>query len=424
MARKTQRRNEQGEESRLRILEATVALAAERGYDGTSVALVTEATGLPASSLYWHFKNKDELLAGALEYSYRHWRRSAPAWSSEVDDEGGDLEARIHRRLHAAAAAITESPEFWRLGLMLALEKRPVEPAARRRFLEVREETRNGIAQWWRQILAPGSGDDDTVMRLARFHLSVMDGLYIGMRADRGWDRDKLVDLVASGLHAHALRTMHETSADAAAGADRNHGPEPSRERILAAAAEIAAESGYEGTTIAKVTKRSGLPASSVYWFFKDKDELLAEVVRHSFERWSAGQPMLWRPPESASFLDGLTVILQKSVHGLAAAPDFLRIGHMLTLQNRSTESAARTRFLQIRDGVEQRISTWFRLNLPAEIGHHRPDLPRELAQVVLAANEGLFLAQQIDAYWDADEVVTVIVDIVRAAISGGDVRE
>ena len=32
-----------------------------------------------------------------------------------------------------------------------------------------------------------------------------------------------------------------------------------SRERILAAAAEIAAESGYEGTTISKITKRSGL---------------------------------------------------------------------------------------------------------------------------------------------------------------------
>lgn len=205
MTRKTGRRHEQGEQSRQRILEATVTLAAERGYDGTSVALVTEATGLPASSLYWHYKNKDELLAAALEYSYRHWRESAPAWSDEVEEDTGDLDARIHRRLHRAAAAISDSPEFWRLGLMLALEKRVVEPAARRRFLEVRDETRSGIAEWWRRVLPPDRRDDETVMRLARFHLSVMDGLYIGLRAARGWDQDRLVDLIASGMHAHAL---------------------------------------------------------------------------------------------------------------------------------------------------------------------------------------------------------------------------
>lgn len=43
-----------------------------------------------------------------------------------------------------------------------------------------------------------------------------------------------------------------------AAVADPGQAPERSRERILAAAVEIAAESGYEATTISEVTKRSG----------------------------------------------------------------------------------------------------------------------------------------------------------------------
>lgn len=205
MTRKTERRHEQGEQSRRRILEATVTLAAERGYDGTSVALVTQATGLPASSVYWHFTNKDELLAAALEFSYRRFRESAPVWTDDV--QAGDLGSEIRRRLQRAAESITESPEFWRLGLMLALEKRVVEPAARRRFLEVRQATRDGVADWWRRILPPGQYDDETVMRLARFHLSVMDGLYVGMRAAPGWDRERLIDLVASGLYAHITRS-------------------------------------------------------------------------------------------------------------------------------------------------------------------------------------------------------------------------
>src|SRR6185312_12889685 len=44
-----------------------------------------------------------------------------------------------------------------------------------------------------------------------------------------------------------------------------------SRERILKATAAVAAERGYDGTTISEITRRSGLSASSVYWHFTDK---------------------------------------------------------------------------------------------------------------------------------------------------------
>lgn len=205
MARKTARRHEQGEASRARILDATLVLAAERGYDGTSVALVTEATGLPASSIYWHFGNKDELLAATLEHSYRRWRQTAEAWSDQLEDGPGEIGDQIRDRLRRAATAITDSPEFWRLGLMLALERRLVEPAARRRFLVVRRETREGITTWWRHVLDPGVVDDETVARLARFHVSIMDGLYIGERAAPGADRTTMIDLIAAGMVTHAI---------------------------------------------------------------------------------------------------------------------------------------------------------------------------------------------------------------------------
>lgn len=43
-------------------------------------------------------------------------------------------------------------------------------------------------------------------MPLARFHLSVMDCLYVGLRASPGWNREQLIDLIASAMHACALR--------------------------------------------------------------------------------------------------------------------------------------------------------------------------------------------------------------------------
>jgi AcrR family transcriptional regulator len=210
--RKTARRHQQGEESRLRILEATLVIAAERGYDGTSIALVTEATGLPPSSVYWHFRNKDVLLAETLEFSYRRWRETAPTWQDRIGI--ADPAEEIRDRLQRASRAIAESPEFWRLGLMLGLASRPKEPAARRRFIEVRAETRAAIRDWWEQVLpagAPGRARE-VADRMARFHLAVMDGLYIGMHSDRNWNLERLVDLIAAGVHAQALSWLGEAA--------------------------------------------------------------------------------------------------------------------------------------------------------------------------------------------------------------------
>jgi AcrR family transcriptional regulator len=58
----------------------------------------------------------------------------------------------------------------------------------------------------------------------------------------------------------------------------RAHG-DVSRERILDAAREIASERDDDGTRIARVSERSGLPASSIYWHFDDKDPLLGARV-------------------------------------------------------------------------------------------------------------------------------------------------
>ena len=191
-----------------------------------------------------------------------------------------------------------------------------------------------------------------------------------------------------------------------------------SKRRILDAAAQIAAESGYEGTTISKVVKRSGLPVSSVYWFFKDKDELLAEVVRLSFETWLAEQPT-WDPlPKGTTVGEGLRAILGRSVLSLSAAPDFIRIGMMLTLEGRAVEPVARAIFLQTRIDVEDDITQWFTKAIGARKVKRAPDLPRRLARVVIAGTDGLFLAHQIHDVDNPDDFVDILVAIVESAIA------
>lgn len=203
MPRKTERRHRQGDESRQAILEATLAIAAERGYDGTTVALVQEATGLPASSIYWHFGSKDQLLAATLEHSYRSWRATAPTWAA-----GGEPVAftdRIEKRFASAAQSLTISPQFWALGLLLTLQQRVKEPAARRLYADVRHETEVSIRDWWATVLAPEAleADRELTTRLARFHMMLMDGLFLQVRSSNPKDIKRLVSRVAQGLGRH-----------------------------------------------------------------------------------------------------------------------------------------------------------------------------------------------------------------------------
>ena len=133
-----------GELSRERILDAATEIAAERGYEGTSIALVSDKCGLPASSIYWHFTNKDDLIAAVIERSFADW---AAAW--QVPDEWSPRERLVGMALQIAKALL-DSPDFIRLGLMLALERRPVEPRARAMFIQTRIQTSEELAETMR----------------------------------------------------------------------------------------------------------------------------------------------------------------------------------------------------------------------------------------------------------------------------------
>src|SRR6201995_1885464 len=109
------RKRADGELSRERILDAATEIAAERGYEGTSIALVSAKCGLPASSIYWHFKNKDDLIAAVFERSSGDWLKE---WEVPVDCSPQDRLVGLAMQLEKA---LLDSPDFNRRGLMLSL---------------------------------------------------------------------------------------------------------------------------------------------------------------------------------------------------------------------------------------------------------------------------------------------------------------
>ena len=188
-----------GEQSRERILDAATEVATERGYDGTTISLVSKKSGLPPTSIYWHFADKDDLIAAVIE-------RSFTRWLAALDLPGGDaLEGRVKEIGPQVAKALLDAPDFIRLGLMLALERRPIEPRAREMFLQVRDEAFRRFSDIVRG-LTPDL-DDDGVRLITTYAIAGADGLFIAKEV--GGDSVDLIRLFE--LHARIVFEVAHT---------------------------------------------------------------------------------------------------------------------------------------------------------------------------------------------------------------------
>lgn len=199
-------RRPDGELSRTRILDAATEIAAERGYEGTSIGAVSAKCGLPASSIYWHFKDKDDLIAAVIERSFDNWLR---VWQVPEDVVALD---RLMEVAVGTAKAVLDSPDFLRLGLMLALERRPVEPRARAMFIHVREQAFEALSVSIRQLDLGLS--EAQVHQLATYAIAGADGLFIAKEiGGDSVDLVSLFELHGQALYQTAVRMIAENDA-------------------------------------------------------------------------------------------------------------------------------------------------------------------------------------------------------------------
>lgn len=189
------KRRANGEASRARILDAAADIAGERGYEGTSIALVSERSGLPASSIYWHFKDKDELIAAVIDRSFQQWTDTL-AEPLPVPD-GATPDDVMHLSLRRTGRALAEFPDFLRLGLLLILERRPEQPTARSRFLEARRVTATGAGALYRRLFP--TLDDAANQQLVTLTMALADGLFVASETEH-ISLDDAFDLMATAI--------------------------------------------------------------------------------------------------------------------------------------------------------------------------------------------------------------------------------
>lgn len=191
MSARTTRAN--GRASRRQILHAAAQIATECGYQGTSISAVSKRSGLPNSSIYWHFENKEDLFIAVINDSYEQWNNELAAAHANTDREGGHNFERLYVRLG-------QFPDFIRLGLILTLERAPDgEGTARHRFLEIRQDSIRSL----RVALLRDYPDLDRKQAnaLAALTLGLIDGSFVASMAGESTQTPKMLN---SAVHALA----------------------------------------------------------------------------------------------------------------------------------------------------------------------------------------------------------------------------
>jgi AcrR family transcriptional regulator len=180
--RKLSRREELGVESRRKIVDAAAALMAERGFAGTSIAAVSQRSGLPSGSIYWHFESKEALLGAVVEERARRWFDSFPRVMERIADPA----ARATATLESIEASLEAQPEFLRLLLLIALERREVDPTSLAAIRRVRDLALRQIRKILVDLLAPLKLRNTARVadEFARFVLIVADGAFVAHHID------------------------------------------------------------------------------------------------------------------------------------------------------------------------------------------------------------------------------------------------
>ena len=178
------RTRSQGERSRERILDAAERLMTERGYAATGISAICRESGLPASSLYWHFESKEGLLAAVLQ---RGAERLLQDLVADQDRSGTPVERLSDLLLRGFEKIEKEdSPGVLRLTLLLALERSHADPATVEALRRVRRRIEEVLVELLGDIFRPVAGDlsREIAEECASFAMAFADGCFVANQID------------------------------------------------------------------------------------------------------------------------------------------------------------------------------------------------------------------------------------------------
>lgn len=306
------------EHQRRRLVAATVAVVADRGYDATRIKDIIVVAGVSRSAFYKHFSNKRECFVASLEAVTAF---AGPAVLDVVDQTPGTWDQKILALLGALADVIVAQPAVARVGWVEVYAAGP-------EAIEVMERVDRAVEDIVCRALEESSEHAGMPREIVRSTVGAVRKV-IHTRVCEG-STDELHRVMPELFDW--MRTYHTPPEQLrrprrvpAEFVPTPWQPRDSRERILAAVTDLVAEKGYPDMSITEIATRAAVSLTTFYANFDGKEEAflaaLDDVQRRLF---AATAPHFARAPDWAS---GLAAATHAFLGFLAAHPTIAEFG-------------------------------------------------------------------------------------------------
>ncbi|MCA1755065.1 MAG: TetR/AcrR family transcriptional regulator [Spirochaeta sp.] len=388
------------EQQRLHIIRTAFKVWGATRFTDMSLTTLAEELALTKPALYRYFKNKDELMLAMQDRFVADYTRL----SEQLVDAEGDqnLEELVHGFVEVMNLFFAEQPEYAAffvtqligpvgltredLGALFRVQHQRLELAVRRRYPEADPELLASTGHFvmfsgvfWSMV---GYIDEDLLpldrhsRETAAIETSIARSYHVCMQG-------LLVQDAVKTPNFTRVESLSHVGIDGRIESDR----------ILTAISDVVAEVGLFEATIERIAEKVGMSKSSLYFYFKNKDEMLAKMVQRM--RMHFFDVLLARMEQFQSVEDRLYAFLIVTSAYMLQNPELLTITHWFRAQNLEIELDSVTRerafnafaFLQnalnegqMRAGAHELVTVVSYLNLYVmhDAAFFRPDISSE----------------------------------------------
>jgi AcrR family transcriptional regulator len=269
---------------RERLMGATVAVVAERGYEVTRVADLLELAGVSRSAFYRHFANKQECFVATVEEMVD---QAGQVIAGAYTDAEGSWDDRLQAALSALLEMIVDQPAAARLCFV---DVYAAGPEAIERAERIADDLVDLAVDALRESPERAGMPRDLVR-------AILGGLRQIIQTRLRHRREaELIDLgpdlfawgVSYRTPPEPLRRPRRLPRQAREHRTADLDSDQPRERILAAMTELIAEKGYQATTITEIAQRASVSLTTFYVHFEGKEDALLATIDDADRRLQA----------------------------------------------------------------------------------------------------------------------------------------
>jgi TetR/AcrR family fatty acid metabolism transcriptional regulator len=265
------RRSGSAHRKRALILESAERIFAQRGFHNTTIADISDDSGVHEASIFQYFKTKENLIVTIPE---RHLGETLAGITEHLQGMKG-AEPKLRKLLWHQLRDLSINRNYTSI---LLRELRTLPAFYRSEAYEMIRQYSAFAVEAIKEGIRDGELDSDTeIILVLEMIFGAIDSIVLRwLFFDDPYDPNEAADALCSLIGAAIFKRDQRAALE--------NGEEPSRgemrrRTIMKVASEVIGKKGYGGATISEIAGKAGIAEASIYQYFKSKEDLLLSVL-------------------------------------------------------------------------------------------------------------------------------------------------